>query len=182
MKRKAGLPEGFKLDMQPPRDAEPDKPIRMGDYLDEVDAPRRPVVPVVRPPVPAMRPPVVQAEPASETELFPNSKAAEPSKPESRAALSAIKRTRLNVSIDGRKRLAAIVDRMAKYGSEPDVRASEVIEALVLALYEAREHLDLSNVRRRGKFGSPSHRNFPTALAESVMKAMAAIQAEKRID
>lgn len=176
MKRKAGLPEGFKLDVQPPRDAEPDKPIRMGDYLDEVDAPRRPVVPVVRPPAPAIRP----TESDGDAELFPNSKMAESPKAESRAAtLTAIKRTRLNVSMDGRKRLAAIVDRMAKYGSEPDVRASEVIEALVLALYEAREHLDLSNVRRRGKFGSPSHRNFPTALAESVMKAMATTQAEK---
>ncbi|MEM9753890.1 MAG: hypothetical protein AAF916_10985, partial [Planctomycetota bacterium] len=73
-----------------------------------------------------------------------------------------------------RKRLAAIVDRMAKYGPEPDVRASDVIEALVLALYDTREHLDLSNVRRRGKFGSATHKAFPIALAESITHAMAA--------
>jgi len=87
-----------------------------------------------------------------------------------------VKRARLNVSMDGRKRLSSIVDRMSRYGPEPDVRASEVLEAAILALYEAQEHLDLGNVRRRGKFGSPSHKNFPVALAESIKRAIASAE------
>jgi len=163
-KRKAGIPSGFKLDIEKP---EPhSKPVRLGDYLDEEVTPQN-----KQPPAPSKPDPVAQAEsplPNSNIDLFGDEspKAAKP------LSTTVNKRTRLNVSNDSRKKLSAIVDRMARYGPEPDVRASEVVEALIIALYDVRENLDLNNVRRRGKYGSPSHKNFPISLAESITKAM----------
>jgi len=63
------------------------------------------------------------------------------------------KRARLNVSMPSQKKLSVLVARMRKTGPEPTLNASEILEALVMAAYDAKEHLDLGNVRRRGKYG-----------------------------
>lgn len=158
-RKKRGLPEGFTLDMEKPDESS--KPIRRGDYLDEIDARPLPVA-VTVPPAP------------EETEPDPELKT-EQAQPETKAvtSASAVKRTRLNVSHEARDRLSKVVANMKQFGPEDDIRASEVLEAAILSLYEAREHLDLSNVRRRGKWGSATHRMFPIALAESISKAIA---------
>ena len=121
-----------------------DKPIRSGDYLDEL--------------------------------LTPSANAkSNPPKP----SAASLNRTRINIRKDGRQRLSNLQEHMAKFGPEPDIRLSEIIESLILALYESRQHLDMSNVRRRGKFGSTSHKNFPVTLAESVSRAIAKNEADK---
>ena len=161
-KRKAGIPAGFKLDLEKPDEST--KPIRRGDYLDEIDA---------RPTATAVVTPPVQVEPKQKTE---------PPKREAKITVAnsvSAKRTRLNVSHEARERLSKIVGYMRQFGPEDDIRASEVLEATILALYEAREHLDLSNVRRRGKWGSPTHKMFPIALAESVSKGIASAAEDK---
>lgn len=174
-KRKAGMPQGFTLELDRPDE---DAPVRSGDYLDEVLAPPRKPTPTPTEAPTASPPPA----PDSKVEVK-----AEPSPPPAStvakvtASPATVSRTRLNVTAEGRKRLGGIVDHMKRFGPEPDVRASEVIEALILAMYEHREHLDMSNVRRRGKYGSATHKNFPITLAESVVGAMAAGQADKLI-
>ena len=162
-RKKAGLPDGFELGIDPPNNS---KPIRTGDYIDDVLG--------VSPH--ANRSPI---ESVSKTDVV--AKTVKPEQRSSPATGQSLKRARLNVSMDGRKRLSSIVDHMANYGPEPDIRASEVIEALILALYDAQDQLDLSNVRRRGKFGSQSHKNFPIALAESIAIAMAETHTSKTI-
>ena len=188
-KRRAGLPEGFTLDIERPAD----KPIRMGDYLDEIDArPAGAGVVVAResgtatqesvsePISPARKPHsstkkaekhAAQAKIASEppgTTKAPKAARAAPASAE-------VPRTRLNVSVDGQRKLDAIWQRMREFGPEKTLRKSEIIEAMILATYEARDQLDLSNVRRRGKYGSTTHKNFPIALAESVKRAISEI-------
>ncbi len=161
-KRKAGVPDGFKFEV--------DKPIRAGDYLDEIDVPPskrsipKPVVapqPVTPKPIEAPNGAVVDApSEAPETETRARGEQRKP------------KRARLNVSMEGQKRLSALVSRMRRLGPEPTLAASEILEGLILAAYDAQEHLDLSNVRQRGKYGSPSHKNFPVAIAESLTRAI----------
>lgn len=153
-RRRPGLPEGFDLGITNP---ESEKPIRTGDYLDEIDT--QPVV--VRAPTP---PPVQNGQ--SKAEVKP------PRSRPKKSASTSPSRTRLNVSTDGQRKLDAIWARMREFGPEPTLRKSEIIEAMILATYDARDQLDLSNVRRRGKYGSATHKNFPIALAESIKRAM----------
>jgi hypothetical protein len=59
------------------------------------------------------------------------------------------------------------------HGQERDVRASELVHALVLAVHEVTPYLDLSRVPMRGKWGSPSAAQLPVALKEAFQQAMA---------
>lgn len=177
MAKRKGLPKDLNL-LEGTTKPEKDKPIRAGDYLDEMmgEGTRRSAPRATTTPEPASGAPVAEEAPEASPAPAetPEPKKRAPARRQGAASSAAeVKRTRLNVSMDGRKRLSSIVDRMKRYGPEPDVRASEVLEAAILALYEAQEHLDLSNVRRRGKYGSASHKNFPVALAESVKRAIA---------
>jgi len=43
----------------------------------------------------------------------------------------------------------------------------------VLALYEAREHLDFSNVQPRGRWGTPTASALPIALKNAFQTAIA---------
>lgn len=60
--------------------------------------------------------------------------------------------------------------------AERDVRASELMHALVLAVHEVRPFLDFSQVPPRGKWGSASAAALPVALKETFQKAVAAHQ------
>lgn len=174
-KKKRAIPAGFDLGITKPDE----RPIRIGDYLDEIDA--RPAgiavpqtaqaVQIQEPqrkpltePMPKKPDPKPRSEPGAQLEQKPA--------PQSKLSTNA-PRTRLNVSLEGQGRLDAIWDRMRAYGPEKSLNKSEIIEAMILATYEARDQLDLSNVRRRGKYGSATHKNFPIALAESVKRAIA---------
>jgi len=166
---KRGVPAGFKLDI--------DKPIKLGDYAEEVlgIGDGSPTVETIEAPF---------APPKSKTLRRKRAKidvgeVVTPPVSEAVVAVDAVeselhgtKRARLNVSMPSQKKLSVLVARMRKSGPEPTLNASEVLEALIMAAYDAQEHIDLGNVRRRGKYGSPSHKNFPVALAESLTNAM----------
>ncbi|MEL7484317.1 MAG: hypothetical protein AAFN41_08170 [Planctomycetota bacterium] len=181
-KRKAGIPEGFKLDIEKPAD----RPIRSGDFLDEIDGlpAGAGISTAIAEPPPASRretpPPTTETKPAPKALPEPAGITPPPAKDQEEPATEqpprkspAIKRGKLNVSADGERRLDAIWDRMREFGPEKTLRKSEIIEALIIAAYDSRDQLDLSNVRRRGKYGSTTHKNFPIALAESVKRAIA---------
>ena len=51
-------------------------------------------------------------------------------------------------------------------------KASELFHGLVLALYEAREYLDLSNVQPRGRWGMPTASSFPIAIKNAIQAAI----------
>lgn len=171
-KRKTGLPAGFDLGITKPSD----KPIRVGDYLDEIDS--KPAGTGLRPPpqTGGAEKGAAQAEPKPilepTAEPAPRPTRSTTTRPSSSGG-GHPSRTRLNVSQDGQRRLDAIWERMREFGPEKTLRKSEIIEAMILATYEARDQLDLSNVRKRGKYGSATHKNFPIALSESVRRAIA---------
>jgi hypothetical protein len=62
------------------------------------------------------------------------------------------------------------------YSAERDIRASELVHALVLAVHEVRPYLDLTHVPPRGKWGSPTAAALPVALKEAFQKAVARAQ------
>ncbi len=140
----------------------PDAPIRVGDYLEET----------ARPSSPPKADPPPRKKKAAPSKNATGKRAEAPAKPSSSTAVAAIPsssgRTRLNITEEQRDKLDEIVQEMKKVGPERHLKASEIVDALVSVLHDAREHLDMSMVRRRGKFGTQQHRMYRDALAESI--------------
>lgn len=177
MPKQRGMPKGLDL-----LGARP-KPVRSGDYLDEVLAPTatprqvsEALQPVVASPVEPegrqKRPPeTVVGEGSGDAPSTTAPAKEEESRP--RRKTKDIHRARLNVSDDGMDRLREVVSYIESYGPEPTIKASEVIEAAISIVHEARGRLDLSKMRRRGKYGTTSHQVYSAALAESIKRAVA---------
>ncbi|HEX9640826.1 MAG TPA: hypothetical protein VGB13_05895 [Candidatus Krumholzibacteria bacterium] len=161
MTKKKGLLEGFDLLGD---DDKPDVPVHVGDFLEETTRP-------ASPPAPGEG----RRKKGSTTAVSKN--AAPERAPRSTTPVAATPstsgRTRLNITDEQRDKLDHIVQEMKRVGPERHLKASEVVDALVSVLHDAREHLDMSMVRRRGKFGTQKHRMYREALAESIRLTIA---------
>ena len=162
-KETRGLPSDFDLDLPS------DKPVELGDYLDE-EAPSkgRTVHNHASFTTPA---PQIEARPAG---IIP----ATPLAPLERGYLSrqqlrgAVPRKQLNASPETMRMLDELLLQVRQQSMEKDVRTSELFHAMVLSIYEARTYLDLSAVPRRGQWGSPTAASLPVALKNAFMDAI----------
>lgn len=163
MARPRGLPENFGLSV-PTEDT--GSPVQLGDYLDDDIEP---------PPPPRPRPtPIVTLPPREEPrplQVVPDV----PRRPIQRPtrARNSPPRKQVNMNPETLRMVEELLDFVQTYGGQNDTKASELFEALVLTLYEAREQLDLSRVPPRGRWGSPTARAFPTALKNTFQAAIA---------
>ncbi len=158
-----GLPDGFDLDL-------PDeKPVVIGDFLDE-----EPQLPVARP-RPAqsvraerqLRPEIVRLERAGDDER------PEPAAPAARASQGpSVIRYQLNLSPRAKTMLEEVVQYVRTYSPETNARTSEVFQGIVTLLHNATDELDLSELPRRGAWGSVTAKNFPVALSEAFEQAI----------
>ena len=71
------------------------------------------------------------------------------------------------------KMVDELLDYVRIYSVQKDIKASELFHGLVLALYEAREHLDFSSVQPRGRWGTPTASALPIALKNVFQTAIA---------
>jgi hypothetical protein len=55
---------------------------------------------------------------------------------------------------------------------ETDARTSEVFQGIMTLVYHALDELDLSELPRRGAWGSVTAKNFPSALSEAFESAI----------
>ena len=76
--------------------------------------------------------------------------------------------------------LEELIDHVQTYSMQRDAKGSEVFLALVLSLYEAREHLDLSEVPARGRWGTPTAQAFPISLKNAFQEAIATAHKKNR--
>lgn len=189
-KENRGLPPSFKIDI-PDRPA----PVELGDYLDEVEAapaPRPTPKPVA--PSPAPQPQVARA--SENVVEFPKAAApavareevvepgrlpkpqAEPdsqaqSKRRRRRIPKAPPRKQINTTPETQRMIDEIIDFVQSYSVQRDAKASEIFHALVLALHESTEFLDLSTVPARGRWGTPTAQAFPISLKSAIKAAIA---------
>lgn len=197
-KNNRGLPPSFSLDIP-----EPTPPVQLGDYLEEIDA--APVVRHVPKPqtvsnIVEMPRPVVEREPVekpavptaeqvhraetpnravdqqkrllpAETRPMPRPKRGRPKTPI---------RKQINASPESQRMIEDIIDHVQTYSVQKDASASEIFHALVLALYEAKDHLDLSDVPARGRWGTPTAQAFPVALKGKFQDAIAQYKRSRR--
>jgi hypothetical protein len=81
-------------------------------------------------------------------------------------------RKQVNMTPETLRMVDELLTHLRLYSQERDVRASELFHALVLAVWEVREQLDLSPVQPRGKWGSPTAMALPVALKNSFQRAI----------
>lgn len=158
-----GLPDGFSLDLPE------EKPILIGDFLDE------------EPPAPAAKAAPkrrVESDHAeSELRIAVTSEPVEPrrqepvSRPAPRQQPSVI-RYQLNLTQKSKVMLEELVKHVQTYSPQSDARTSEVFQGIMTLLYSAMNELELSDLPRRGAWGSVTAKNFPGALSEAFERAI----------
>jgi hypothetical protein len=185
-KNNRGLPPSFSLDIPDPKS---DAPVQLGDYLDEVDA----AIPLaVKPALARHQEPSPVVETRRPVERMPETSypPAPPESSEPATSKSALSRRKKKIKGPARKQINAapetlrmieeLIDHVQTYSVQKDAKASEVFHALVLALHEAREFIDLSDVPARGRWGTPTAKAFPILLKNAFQDAIASASRKGR--
>ena len=89
-------------------------------------------------------------------------------------------RKQINMTPETQRMIEELIDHVQTYSVQRDTKGSEVFHALVLSLYEAREHLDLSEVPARGRWGTPTAQSFPISLKNAFQAAISAAHKKNR--
>jgi hypothetical protein len=177
-KPKRGLPESFQINVP---SAVAAAPVRLSEYLDED---------LALPPSPRPARPTEKPEPEHRVVQFPRQEAAVsmPAPPASHQVLPSDddsqtlhdfqptkkqSRKQVNMNPETLGMVDDLLDQICTQCVQGDVKASELFHALVSTLYEAREFLDFSQVKPRGKWGSPTAKSFPVSLKIAFRTAIA---------
>jgi hypothetical protein len=159
-KETRGLPPDFDLNLPT------DKPVELGDYLDEEVAPKPSAT--APPAVSAPPPPVYALPPAPAPQPFSQ----RPYLSRQQLRPGAVPRKQLNATPETMRMLDELLMQIRQQSMEKDVRTSELFHAMVLAVYESRAYLDLSTIPPRGRWGSPTAASLPVALKNAFMEAI----------
>ena len=176
-KKTRGLPPSFQLNVA--RGAV-NSPVQLGDYLDEEDSPSTVVTAFpprestsdsvekkdseyVKEPTSSREPPVTQIQFRSRAPV-----------PKPTRLPVTVPRKQVNMTPETLRMVDEILNYVQTYSVQKDTKASELFHALVLALYEARDYLDLSRVQPRGRWGTPTAAAFPIAIKNAIQTAIAA--------
>jgi hypothetical protein len=181
MAKPRGLPDSYKLYVSPTMTG---KPVELGDYLDEEPlAPKptpKPVVVEEPRPAPPVVAQLVSAAPRRVESALPITPVSERTPAPAAAASSlparlrtTVPRKQINMNAETLGLVDQLMDYVQTYSIQKDLKGSELFHALVLTLYEAREHLDLSRVQPRGRWGTPTAAALPIALKNAFQKAIA---------
>lgn len=182
-KSRPGLPDGFEINLS--------NPAQLGDYLDEdfagnaakVIVARRPAPPAVEapkqvpapvkasPPKPQVAESVQPPQPRGEPVLGIAAARKQPRAPAT--AFRRPERAQFNMRPETLKMFTEIVEFVQRYSLQNDAKASEIFDAVISILHDAKEEFSFADVPRRGKWGTPTARAFPTALGSAFARAIA---------
>lgn len=166
-KEKAGLPDSFELQVE--------NPVELGDYLDEDFG--------------SAKNETKGASNADElrkkTGHLSKSKLAHTTPPESGAEIKpsptvSLKKRRpvepprkqVNMKPETLRKAEELLRLVQEQGPQRDAAASEMFDAVVAALYEAKDGIDLSDLPKRGRWGTPTAAAFVTALSKTFALAI----------
>jgi hypothetical protein len=191
-KNRPGLPEGFEINL--------DSPSKLGDYLDEEDfsgnaarviaakratAPPPQVQKAAPEPVPApmARPSVAEHPiPQVRNEAVLDLDAARRRSAPKAAPFRRPERMQFNMRPETVKTFNEIVEFVQRYSLQNDAKASEIFDAVISILHDAKEEMAFNDVPRRGKWGTPTARAFPTSLGNAFARAIASRYAKQRTE
>jgi len=83
-----------------------------------------------------------------------------------------IRRLQINLTPDSERQVNELLEIISAQSAEKNIMFSEILNALILNLYEARADLNVSRVPLRGKWGAPTAKSFPIALAQAFREAI----------
>lgn len=180
MARKAGLPDNF--DLKVSREELVQGPARLPGYLDragakfaaiveeaeEVGAPERVIEPKVVEPS-QVTPPAAKVVVAAKPE--PAVIKTEEKLKSFKAPVQR-KRLQINLTADAQHMVEELVEQICQQSPEKGVNYNDVIQGLIIKLYESRSEIDVSQLPLRGRWGSPTARSFAKELASVFGKAI----------
>lgn len=178
MARKAGLPDNF--DLKVSREELVEGPARLPGYLDrtgvkiaptieeEIVVPQKVVGPKVAQPHEVTPAAMVIVPEKSE----PTPVTREQEKPKSLKAPVPRKRLQINLTADAQLMVEELVDQICQHSPEKGVNYNDVIQGLIIKLYESRSEMDVSQLPLRGRWGSPTAKSFATELSSVFGKAI----------
>lgn len=94
------------------------------------------------------------------------------SAPKPQRLSSSVPRKQINMAPETIAMVEQLLDYVQTYGVQKDLKGSELFHGLVLALFESREHIDLSRVQPRGRWGTPTAQALPIALKTAFQRAI----------
>ncbi len=164
-----GLPDTFSLDLPD------DKPVDIGDFLDEPPprlVARRPQESQPKPVVERFVP-AAELRPESTREREETVGEKPPARPVLRSATQpSVIRYQLNLTPKSKSMLEELVKHTRTYSPQNDARVSEVFQGIMTLLHNAMDELELAELPRRGAWGSVTAKNFPGALSEAFEQAI----------
>jgi hypothetical protein len=162
-----GLPSSFAINL-------PDEgPVEIGDFLDEAPPThyRKSAQPLQQAAVErvepqAFTPQIVPTRTEEERQVAP----ARPVQRNSQA--SKVIRYQLNLTPKSKTMFEELMKHVQTFSPEGDTRTSEVFQGVIGVLHSAMDELDLSELPRRGAWGSVTAKNFPNALGGAFEQAI----------
>ncbi len=193
-KEKAGLPAGFDLGVSID---DVDRPVSLPSYLDydpAVDlarerakivqtqavqvAPPVQVTPRVesRPSVPTLEPQRAKVAPqAPEQKTTDEVLVARNKKRAEQRAQMLIRRLQVNLTAEVERQAHELLELLSAQSADNRITVSEVIQGLIMSLFEARGEINISMLPQRGRWGSPTAKSFPSELAHSFKEAIVSL-------
>lgn len=82
------------------------------------------------------------------------------------------KRFQINLDVASERMLEELLDLLSSQSSGERIKISELFQALLMTLYNAKGEIALGSLPTRGRWGSPTAKAFPVNLAESLREAI----------
>lgn len=99
---------------------------------------------------------------------------ATPPAPRERRVSAPIRRLQINLTPDSERQVNELIEIISSQSAEKNIVFSDIINGLIHDLYEARADLNVSRVPLRGRWGAPTAKSFPIALAQAFKEAIIA--------
>ncbi len=88
------------------------------------------------------------------------------------------KRFQINLDVESERMLEEILGLLSSQSSENSIKISELFQALLLILHNAKGEIALGSLPTRGRWGSATAKAFPVNLAQALREAIIAHEGE----
>jgi hypothetical protein len=138
----------------------------------QMPEPRREESVTLPPPMAAVPPQFVQQQTAPVMPVVMNQDYAQAPAPREKQVRPPVRRLQINLTPDSERQVNELLEIFSAQSAEKNIMFSEILNALILNLYEARADPNVSRVPLRGKWGAPTAKSFPIALAQAFREAI----------
>lgn len=81
-------------------------------------------------------------------------------------------RKQINLSMDAQEKLEELVSLFSDRSAEKSIASNDIIEGLILRIFDAKEDINLSELPQRGRWGTPTAKSFRSELAHAIIEGL----------